>query len=225
MFKIDGPGATAENRFKETPLPATRVTGEWLNAMQDETVNVVQIVGAALGLDPALDKENSAQMAAVLLNIFGRFAPIVARFDPIKAAVDEIVTNADGGNASLNYDTPDQVLVVIRQLIASAMAVTDHGSNQRTITFGWGIWRLKMGRHSEALSSEVVRSVVFAEAFEEACWYAWTQDAIAAANNNQDLRTQVIRPSIAATGFSVQLQSDHDSDMGLAGFDWFAIGK
>jgi hypothetical protein len=217
MFKIDSPGATGENRFKETPLPATQVSSEWLNAVQDELVNAVA-AGAAVALPPAPNKEDSGQLGAVLLQI-------VARFAPMKAALDEIVTNEEiGGNDGLDYDSPEQVLVVIRQIIASAMAVTDHGDGQRTISFGFGAWRLKMGRYSEALTGEVVRAVSFAEEFESACWHVFCQDAIAAANNNQDLRTQVIRPTITTAGFSVQLQSDHDDDMGLAGFDWFAIG-
>lgn len=55
MYRIDSRGATADGRFTEgnptTGTPATVVNASWMNAVQDELVNVVQ--GGGLTLDKA----------------------------------------------------------------------------------------------------------------------------------------------------------------------------
>lgn len=75
MHRIDGPGATIEGRFTEgdpiTGVPATTVTGDWLNALQDEIVNVIEGAGAAL------DKEDDTQLRdAIATLIDGAIAEI-----------------------------------------------------------------------------------------------------------------------------------------------------
>lgn len=64
MHKIDGPGATEEQRFTEgdpvVPIPATDVTADWLNAVQDEFVNVL----AAAGITP--DKADNTQVLGAI---------------------------------------------------------------------------------------------------------------------------------------------------------------
>ncbi len=52
MYRIDSRGATADGRFTEgnptTGTPATVVNAAWMNAVQDELVNVVQGAGLTL---------------------------------------------------------------------------------------------------------------------------------------------------------------------------------
>ena len=64
MHRIDGPGATVDNKFTEgdpvSAVPATEVTGDWLNAVQEEIAAV--IVSAGL----TLNKANNAQLLAAI---------------------------------------------------------------------------------------------------------------------------------------------------------------
>lgn len=64
MHRIDGPGATAESLFTEgdadKEIPVTTVTGDWLNAIQEEIAGV--IVGAGI----ALSKRDNGQLAAAI---------------------------------------------------------------------------------------------------------------------------------------------------------------
>lgn len=52
MHRIDGPGATGDNRFTEgdpaSATPATTVTDDWLNAVQEEIAAVIESAGIAL---------------------------------------------------------------------------------------------------------------------------------------------------------------------------------
>lgn len=52
MHRIDGPGATTDNLFTEgdpvNGVPATTVTGAWLNAVQEEIANAVEESGLVL---------------------------------------------------------------------------------------------------------------------------------------------------------------------------------
>lgn len=70
MHRIDGPGATIDNLFTEGDpaqgMPATTVTGAWLNAIQEEIANAV--VGAGIPLNK---QDNTQLLAAIrqLINI------------------------------------------------------------------------------------------------------------------------------------------------------------
>ena len=77
MFRIDSEGATLDNKFTEGDpslgVPATVVSADWLNAVQEEISNVVETNGLVL------NKANSGQLQAALLEFFlkgGRAAPI-----------------------------------------------------------------------------------------------------------------------------------------------------
>lgn len=66
MFRIDGPGATNDNKFTEgDPASGTRatvVTDEWLNAVQEEIATVIEQSGLSL------DKSDSGQLLEALKN-------------------------------------------------------------------------------------------------------------------------------------------------------------
>ena len=76
MHKIDTPDATRDGRFTEgdptVPVPATTVSADWLNAVQDEVLAVL----SAAGLTPA--KNNNAQLLAALKKIVGTVNALTA---------------------------------------------------------------------------------------------------------------------------------------------------
>lgn len=74
MHRIDSSTATPDGRFTEgnptIPVPATTVTADWLNAMQEEAIAVL----AAAGIAP--DKANNAQMLAAILKLIADETPL-----------------------------------------------------------------------------------------------------------------------------------------------------
>lgn len=64
MHRIDGPGATITNQFTEgdpgASVPATVVTGDWLNAVQEEIAGVIE------GAGDTLDKPDNGQLLAAI---------------------------------------------------------------------------------------------------------------------------------------------------------------
>lgn len=64
MHRIDGANHVG-NRFSDDSSPGTRVTDDWLNAVQEELVAVI----AAASI--ALDKENNGQLLAAIQAIAG----------------------------------------------------------------------------------------------------------------------------------------------------------
>lgn len=67
MHRIDGAGATTDHLFTEgdpsTGIPATTVTGSWLNAVQEEIAHVIEAAGLTL------DKANNGQLALAIAAI------------------------------------------------------------------------------------------------------------------------------------------------------------
>lgn len=67
MHRIDGAGATASNLFTEgdpsTGVPATTVTGAWLNAIQEEVAHVIEAAGIVL------NKADNGQLYAAIAAI------------------------------------------------------------------------------------------------------------------------------------------------------------
>jgi hypothetical protein len=71
MFRIDGPGATQDNKFREgdpaTGTRATVVSAEWLNAVQEEIAHVIEREGLEVS------KLDSQQLAKALDKISLRY--------------------------------------------------------------------------------------------------------------------------------------------------------
>ena len=63
MHRIDGPGATADDKFTEgdpvAAVPATVVTDDWLNDVQEELISIL----AAAGIDPVKGTQNQVLAA------------------------------------------------------------------------------------------------------------------------------------------------------------------
>ena len=74
MFRIDGPGATPDNKFSEgDPASGTRatvVTDEWLNAVQEEIAHALEAEGVTL------DKEDSGQLKSLFASRVIRVASV-----------------------------------------------------------------------------------------------------------------------------------------------------
>lgn len=85
MHRIDGPGATPGNMFTEgdpnTGVPATDVTDDWANAVQEEIIGVL----TAAGITP--DKPDNTQLAEAIAVLLERTTPpgTVAAFDGLVA--------------------------------------------------------------------------------------------------------------------------------------------
>lgn len=88
MHKIDGPGATGEQRFTEgdpvIPIHATDVTADWLNMVQDE----LEAVCAAGGL--ALEKKDNTQVLQAIRKLL---ATAVTGFIPESNATSAATEN------------------------------------------------------------------------------------------------------------------------------------
>lgn len=77
MHRIDGEGATVDNRFSEgnpaTGAIATAVTADWANAVQEEIVAVITAAGI-----PLAKADNAQLLAAILSLIAGGGAAVAA---------------------------------------------------------------------------------------------------------------------------------------------------
>ncbi|MBG3877239.1 phage tail protein [Desulfovibrio oxamicus] len=85
MHRIDGPGATEDNRFSEgSPtlgIPPTMVTADWANAVQEEVTTVIAEAGIAL------DKEDNGQLRdAINALIAAAVAAVIV--DPVASTRD-----------------------------------------------------------------------------------------------------------------------------------------
>lgn len=92
MHRIDTPGATGDSRFKESPLPATRVGATWLTTIQEELVNLVT---NPQGGDTALVKANNGQVLAAILAMIGRAVDDVVTID-VEAGDEKTITFGGG---------------------------------------------------------------------------------------------------------------------------------
>lgn len=116
MHRIDGPGATPDNRFTEgdpvTAVPATEVTADWLNAVQEEIVNVIQAAGIAL------DKQQNDQLLAAIREVGGNLSAwakaFVASTSPAQArsALETGTAATRDVTTSPTDTTPGRVLTV-----------------------------------------------------------------------------------------------------------------
>lgn len=92
MFRIDSEGATLDNKFTEGDpslgVPATVVSADWLNSVQEEIAHVVE------ENDITLNKAQNGQLMTALLEFFlrgGRKTPLDQNL-----ANDQAVTDVDG---------------------------------------------------------------------------------------------------------------------------------
>ncbi|SFW75177.1 hypothetical protein SAMN02910291_02911, partial [Desulfovibrio desulfuricans] len=101
MHRIDSSTATPDNRFTEgdptIPVPATTVTDDWLNAVQEELIAIL----AAANVTP--DKANNAQVLAAIQRLIADKTGIA------KVGVNGLV-NPDG--VTIKIDATGKISVV-----------------------------------------------------------------------------------------------------------------
>nr|WP_296983548.1 hypothetical protein [uncultured Desulfovibrio sp.] len=101
MHRIDSSTATPDNRFTEgdptIPVPATTVTDDWLNAVQEEAVAIILAAGMTL------DKNNNAQVLAAIQKLIADKTGIA------KVGVNGLV-NPDG--VTIKIDATGKISVV-----------------------------------------------------------------------------------------------------------------
>ena len=107
MHRIDTPDATPDHRFTEgdptIPLPATMVSADWLNAVQEELSGVIE--GAGLTLDKVRHDQLKAAIAKMITD---RAAPLATTE---QAGLVERATDAEAqaGTDGERYVTPKQL--------------------------------------------------------------------------------------------------------------------
>lgn len=128
MHRIDGPGATVDNKFTEgnpaTATPATTVTDDWLNDVQEELISIL----AAAGITPVKGTQNQV-LAAILA--------VARRKNALTFSGNQTLTPADAGSCYI-YAEPSDVTITLPSLAATpAGAVFEFintGPNNLTIT-------------------------------------------------------------------------------------------
>lgn len=99
MFRIDSDGATIDNRFTEgnpaLSIPATVVSDEWANHVQEEIVKVIE------ENDIVLSKANEGQLNEAILEFFLRGG----RKESLKQALANNTSNADVTGFLMNKTT------------------------------------------------------------------------------------------------------------------------
>lgn len=135
MHRIDGAGATANNRFTEgnptTGTPATAVTADFMNALQDELVAVIAEAGLALN-----KADNSQLRQAILSLTAGGGAAVTASG----------VSIVDGGE----YFAAGDVESALQQLAAKIYAGTVAANQvRRTVVAASGASHQTQAAHAE----------------------------------------------------------------------------
>jgi len=100
VHRIDGPGYAPGNRFTEGDpvggVPATVVTDDWLNAVQEEVCGVIEAGGEAL------DKLDSTQLLEALRRLYGGHVTSVAATATLTLAdAGLVVVDATGGDITI----------------------------------------------------------------------------------------------------------------------------
>lgn len=94
MHRIDGPGATVDNKFTKgdpvSAIPATQVTDDWLNSVQEEISAVILSAGLTL------NKANNAQLLAAITQ---KITSAIPAYPPAAstsvAGIVELATNLE----------------------------------------------------------------------------------------------------------------------------------
>lgn len=166
MHKIDSTGTSASlptpgavgatvGYFTEgdpnTATPATVVSADWLNAVQEELVGVIE------GLGITLDKTSQSQLLAALKRLSGQgdITNKATADSPYTMALgaQQLVVDTTSGNATVNLPTAASVIgrrfTVIKSVAANAIDVTPNGTDTingvnaaESITDRWAVLEL-----------------------------------------------------------------------------------
>ncbi|WP_448660288.1 hypothetical protein ACPVPU_07200 [Sphingomonas sp. CJ99] len=166
MFRINSSGATGDGRFKESPSPATKLSAAWLNAVQDELVNLVT---RAEGGGAALNPGDSAQMvAAINAMIDRRISGLIGEPDGQTIRLGSVLiktVNQFGSYAEGSYYVP--FITPFPSLCESAIAVPLNASGNTSMDLfasvrGWSAEGVNVSLSTEASSANASGLVVWA---------------------------------------------------------------
>lgn len=119
MHRIDGAGATSDNRFTDgdpaSATAATLVTDDWLNAVQEEIVSV--ITDASITPAIALDKTKSNQLVTAIKRIISASAIAYSQATETVLGVMKVATQPQ-----VNAGTDDATAVTPKKLRAGFSA-------------------------------------------------------------------------------------------------------
>lgn len=122
MHRIDGPGATPDYKFTEgdpaSATPATTVTDDWLNAVQEEIIGVISdpVVTPAI----PLNKSNNGQLALAIKRIAAAFVAIVQATESVLGGAKVATqTEAETGASDAVMLTPKKAMLGFVVLLAA----------------------------------------------------------------------------------------------------------
>jgi len=205
MHRIDGAGATADNKFTEgdaaTGVAATVVTDDWLNATQEEIAHVIEQTGGAL------DKLNNTQLWAALS---GWFAKGVQATETV-LGIAKVATQAqtDAGTDDATIVTPKK----LRQGFVISLAANGY------VVFPSWLGGLIIQWGSVATSSAGNANPIFPIAFPSAC----RQVVITPAGVNGDV--VATHHSFTTTGFTVKARNNGNTVDAATDVSFIAIGS
>lgn len=117
MHRIDGAGATVTGQWTEgnpsTGTPATELTADWMNAVQNELENVIVTEGGI-----SLNKASNSQLAAALVVVVAKYL------------IPQSYTVAGVPSAASN---PRKIIYVSNESGGAVPAFSD-GTNWRRVT-------------------------------------------------------------------------------------------
>ncbi len=151
MHRIDGPGATTDSKFTDgdpaSATPATMVTDEWLNAIQEEVAKVIEDSGIEL------KKSSNAQLLAAINK---KIASAIPTSSPqgLRGSFSNLRASATGSSAIISL-TADQLTLdngdnVFRTLSGVSLSINSASSGANGLDSGalaasnwysmWAIW-------------------------------------------------------------------------------------
>ncbi len=126
MHRIDGAGATSDNRFTDgdpaSATAATVVTDDWLNAVQEEIVSVIS--DSAVTPAIALDKTQTNQLVTAIKRIISASAIAYSQATETVLGVMKVATQTQ-----VNTGSDDSTAVTPKKLlngVASSNGVTSY---------------------------------------------------------------------------------------------------
>lgn len=151
MHRIDGPGATVDQKFTEgdpvTATPATTVTDDWLNAVQEEIAGVIESAGITLSkgangqlLAAITSKISAAIPANVPQGVRGTFSRLRLSATGTNALVSVTADELTVSSTSAVYRTLQAVSVSINSAVAGANGLDAGTLSASTWYSVWVIW-------------------------------------------------------------------------------------
>jgi len=120
MHKIDAPGATFDNLFTEgnpsLSIPATEVSDDWLNDVQEELVTVIEGAGIVLV------KGQQDQLQTAIFNILGDGG----------SGAGQVINNSQGAPANISALLFDKAIYKAAVATIDIERLTDSGNTQAT---------------------------------------------------------------------------------------------